>query len=473
MPVVLSILRLWILILNLYGTFKAMKPPPLSQRSTRNGQGPSARAMQLRKRELKSRLAVWVVWAMFLTIERPLDGTIGLLVPFYNQLKCLGLIFMLITRSHGAEAIFLHIIHPAIRPYTPAIDDILANLHSVFELLVLLCFLPWEYVSDRWRNWKWSWNWFNKESTHPDTDSPDDSRPGGSEGLIEEPRRLRLRTGSQQSRLREAGRQAQTIFQDIEVAQDRVRTRSRSQHAAPGNVHNRPVPVSGRAESSTGLRTRKRVLEYPRGLPVEAARPPGSRSTGVHHLDSATIAQLAGGPALEQSPMSPPVPNAQPPLRPFPPASIPTPSSSSHSGHEIWYPPQSSYEDHARKSTPPRDFTRRTPSPVYPPLPSAYHFTPRRSEPLPPPPRIVTPSNLPDRTFKKRTFGGAFTTPPRLSPTRTNADGGFFWSSARAVYPSGRYGHGDGDPLDEGRLERERGVYGGRRREHSRTRLFG
>lgn len=62
MAVVLPALRLSFLLLNLYGTFKTMKPPPISQRSTRNGQGPSARAMQLRKRELKSRLAVWVVW---------------------------------------------------------------------------------------------------------------------------------------------------------------------------------------------------------------------------------------------------------------------------------------------------------------------------------------------------------------------------------------------------------------------------
>ncbi|KAF8524643.1 hypothetical protein BU17DRAFT_16379, partial [Hysterangium stoloniferum] len=148
MALALPILRLWVLLLNLYGTFKAIKPPPVSQRSTRNGQGPSARAMQLRKRELKSRLAVWIVWAAFCSLEPPLDHSIGLVVPFYNELKCTILIFLLLSRSHGAEAIFLHIIHPLVRPYVPAIDEILAALHSAFELLTLLLVLPWEYITD-------------------------------------------------------------------------------------------------------------------------------------------------------------------------------------------------------------------------------------------------------------------------------------------------------------------------------------
>jgi hypothetical protein len=74
MAVVVPVLRLWLLLLNLYGTFKAVKPPPVSLRNTRNGQGPSGRALQLRKREMKSSLAVWVVWVRDARIEHEVSA---------------------------------------------------------------------------------------------------------------------------------------------------------------------------------------------------------------------------------------------------------------------------------------------------------------------------------------------------------------------------------------------------------------
>ncbi|KAF8507598.1 hypothetical protein JB92DRAFT_2642512, partial [Gautieria morchelliformis] len=150
MAVVVPVLRVWLLLLNLYGTFKAIKPPPVSLRNTRNGQGPSGRAMQLRKREMKSSLAVWVVWAIFSTFERPLDRSVGLLTPFYSEIKCTVLLFLIVSRSHGAEAVFLHLIHPLVRPYVPQVDSTLATLQSVFELVILIVCLPWEYVVHWW-----------------------------------------------------------------------------------------------------------------------------------------------------------------------------------------------------------------------------------------------------------------------------------------------------------------------------------
>ncbi|KIJ57018.1 hypothetical protein M422DRAFT_86981, partial [Sphaerobolus stellatus SS14] len=150
MAIVLPILRIWLLLLNVYGTFKVMKPPAAPRRTARNTQGLSSRALQLRKRELKSRLALWIVWALFCIMEAPLDRTLGFIIPFYNEMKCAALMFLLVSRAHGAEAIFLHLIHPLLRPYVPAIDQVLSALSSLFELLVLITLLPWEYLIHLW-----------------------------------------------------------------------------------------------------------------------------------------------------------------------------------------------------------------------------------------------------------------------------------------------------------------------------------
>ena len=57
MPLVVPILRLFMLFLNVFETFKTMKPP-----SRRRGGQPSVRAITQRKRDMKGCLAVWVVW---------------------------------------------------------------------------------------------------------------------------------------------------------------------------------------------------------------------------------------------------------------------------------------------------------------------------------------------------------------------------------------------------------------------------
>lgn len=59
MPLVVPILRISMLFLNVYETFKILKVPP---RSTRNGGHPSVRAVTQRKRDMKGCLAVWIVW---------------------------------------------------------------------------------------------------------------------------------------------------------------------------------------------------------------------------------------------------------------------------------------------------------------------------------------------------------------------------------------------------------------------------
>jgi hypothetical protein len=59
MPLFVPILRLLMLFLNVYDSYKTLKEP---QPSSRNGGRPSIRAMSQRKRDMKGCLAVWIVW---------------------------------------------------------------------------------------------------------------------------------------------------------------------------------------------------------------------------------------------------------------------------------------------------------------------------------------------------------------------------------------------------------------------------
>lgn len=276
----------------------------------------------------------------------------------------------------------MHLIHPLLRPYVPAIDNILATLHSIVDLLTLIIFLPWEYALHWWhhRHWSLVWNKTVEPSDSGDCSSSDSDLEDNEVGR----RQLRPRNRSHQARMKEANRQAQVVFQELDDAQNKVRTRARGQFLS--NVRPQPVREAQNLDGNTvGLRTRKRVLDYSSGLPDEAVRIPGSKSTGVHHLHPTTVSQPAQDPSPQLSPAFPNAPNTHPLSRPSSPIRIPTPVSSSHSSHEIWYPPQSVFEGPEHRWTPP-DTVRRTPSPIYPPLPSAYQFTP--------PPRSVTPPDV-------------------------------------------------------------------------------
>jgi len=112
MPLFVPILRLLMLFLNVYDSYKTLKEP---QSSSRNGGRPSVRAMSQRKRDMKGCLAVWVVWVRFncqidrliltrtqavLSIyERLLESVISLFIPFYDEFKSLALLFLILTRA--------------------------------------------------------------------------------------------------------------------------------------------------------------------------------------------------------------------------------------------------------------------------------------------------------------------------------------------------------------------------------------
>ncbi|KDQ64222.1 hypothetical protein JAAARDRAFT_95625, partial [Jaapia argillacea MUCL 33604] len=135
MPVVVPILRLSLLFLNVYETFKTVRLPPPSRR---NGGRPSIRAMTQRKRDMKGCLAVWIVWCCFALYERTLDGIVCIFVPFYNEIKSVVLLFMLLTRARGAEPIYLHVLRPIIKPHVILLDSLLEVIASLGDFLLLL-----------------------------------------------------------------------------------------------------------------------------------------------------------------------------------------------------------------------------------------------------------------------------------------------------------------------------------------------
>ncbi|KAK0491527.1 hypothetical protein IW261DRAFT_1602209 [Armillaria novae-zelandiae] len=149
MPLFVEILRHVVLFQNTFDTFKTLKLPTPS-RSSRNGRLPSARAMQQRKREMKGCLAVWIVWCCFMAYERLLEGIFSLFIPFYDEVKALTLLFLLVTRAKGAEPIYLHVIRPLLKPYTASVDALLDLARMFGDIIFVLSAFPMRYIHTWW-----------------------------------------------------------------------------------------------------------------------------------------------------------------------------------------------------------------------------------------------------------------------------------------------------------------------------------
>ncbi|KAG6834527.1 hypothetical protein H0H93_009136, partial [Arthromyces matolae] len=143
MALFVHVLRLVMLFLNIYDSYKTLRQPPPS---TRNEGRPSQRALTQRKRDMKGCLAVWIVWMCIATYEGYAEGLVSLLVPFYDEIKSLGLLFLIMTRARGAEPIFLNIIRPLVKPYTPTIDLFLDLARMIGDISFTVFTIPVELV---------------------------------------------------------------------------------------------------------------------------------------------------------------------------------------------------------------------------------------------------------------------------------------------------------------------------------------
>ncbi|KIM63715.1 hypothetical protein SCLCIDRAFT_15523 [Scleroderma citrinum Foug A] len=145
MPLVVPVLRLFIVFLNVYETFKTLKFPSPKRR----GQ-PSIRSLTQRKRDLKGCLAIWIVWCCYAAYERTFDRIFSFLVPFHSEMKSVLLLFLLVTRAKGAEPLYLHVIRPFIKPYSAIVDPSLEVAHDIGDFVFALLQVPMDYLRSIW-----------------------------------------------------------------------------------------------------------------------------------------------------------------------------------------------------------------------------------------------------------------------------------------------------------------------------------
>ncbi|KAH7887511.1 hypothetical protein F5I97DRAFT_847497 [Phlebopus sp. FC_14] len=331
MPLVVPALRLCVVFLNVYETFKTLKIPPPSAR--RGGQ-PSVRALTQRKRDLKGCLAIWVVWCCIAAFERMFDRIVGLLFPFYSEIKSVLLLFLLLTRAKGAEPIYLHILRPVIKPYAALLDPCLELGRDIGDFIFVLLQVPLDYALSL------------LPKSFCQVGEPDSSFSPSSSGT-------RVSSnGSGNSGRTNSSSSIPTFAKPYGTAQ----TSSRVQSKRPGGV--RSVSDNRRRSSS-------------RRSTLEAA--PGE--TTVRHSKSASASSL--------SRYSVDVPLQDPRY---------SRTLSMQSTHQIWYPPASVYEGEARDSLISNYEQGFPPAPtdvdqsslhtqldewrLYPPFPSAYPPTP-------------------------------------------------------------------------------------------------
>lgn len=100
---------------------------------------------------MKGCIAIWIVWSCFLIYERFFEILISIFVPFYDEIKSLALLFLILTRARGAEPLFLHVIRPLVKPYTPTIDMLLDLARMFGDIFFTVLEIPGEYIYGWWR----------------------------------------------------------------------------------------------------------------------------------------------------------------------------------------------------------------------------------------------------------------------------------------------------------------------------------
>ncbi|EJD01528.1 uncharacterized protein FOMMEDRAFT_90004 [Fomitiporia mediterranea MF3/22] len=147
MAVVVPILRIFLLFLNVFESFKTLKPP---RRSPRTGEQ-TPRAISQRKRDMKGCMTIWLLWCSCAVVEGITDSTVGIVMPFYNEIKAIIYLFQIITRARGAEPIYLHVMRPLVKPYVATLDYALEHIAMIGDFVILVVSIPFGFVANWWR----------------------------------------------------------------------------------------------------------------------------------------------------------------------------------------------------------------------------------------------------------------------------------------------------------------------------------
>jgi len=96
-----------------------------------------------------------------------LENVVYIFIPFYDELKSVTLIFLILTRARvrnippftwalliffpqSAEPIYLHVIRPLLKPYVATLDAVLSFIHNLGDFILLLLSLPFNAAISWW-----------------------------------------------------------------------------------------------------------------------------------------------------------------------------------------------------------------------------------------------------------------------------------------------------------------------------------
>ncbi|KAF8638528.1 hypothetical protein AX17_002071 [Amanita inopinata Kibby_2008] len=295
MPLIVPVLRLAMLFLNIYDSYKTLKPPPPS---SRHAGRPSLRALTQRKRNMKGCLAVWIVWCCFTLYERMVEGLISLFIPFYEEIKSLVIVFLILTRARGAEPIYLHMIRPFLKPYTTTLDSLLDFMFLICDIVLAAMHVPINPVLSLWRRW---FGHTDVPLEQVSTSPAGESYPVDSEGLHTEQSNGHVPSGSRRP--------------DQTSGANNTHPRVVSKSHIP-KLNGRQLSQSG--QNGDGVATRKHEIWYP---PLSAymedeqcngdIRPRAHRSSTSSSIDSDTT--LAHSEQVDEWRQYPQFPAAYPP----------------------------------------------------------------------------------------------------------------------------------------------------------------
>ncbi|KAG0709902.1 hypothetical protein DFH29DRAFT_993275 [Suillus ampliporus] len=286
MPLVVPALRLFMVFMNVYDTYKTLKMPP-----GRKGGPPSIRAMTQRKRDLKGCLAVWVVWCCLAAYERTFDRFISFVVPFYSEIKSVTLLFLLLTRAKGAEPLYLHILRPLIKPYVETLDPLLDLARDIGDFLFALSQVPLNYVLSLCSGLPW-----HTEENESATDLSETSTAG-----------MRATRTSSNSGIPMAAKAYATVESNPRVADKR------------------PVSVRSVSDNRVRPRSRQPSVDYYESTSLErrVRHPKSSSMTTLPHYPNNTVGRVHVRPAT---------------------------SNTRKPAYQIWHPPPPAYEEERRRS---------------------------------------------------------------------------------------------------------------------------
>ena len=375
MPLFVPLLRLLMLFLNVYDSYKTLKLPPPS---SKNGGQPSVRAMSQRKRDLKGCLAVWIVWVRLtssdvswthaFSVHRGLIRTLrrAYCVCLHSVLRrvqidratlfdcdsCKGNCFVSLSLHvcsanvlyQGAEPIYLHLIRPFLKPYTATLDGLLEVGLMLGDFVLALAMYPVHLLFDLWDSTlgKYLHRWMSSSTI----DTSHDSSPSPISPTSDIANPL----------------SADSHFADRPASRPDTSRRSTAEKVKPG---------PSRKSTTETLRAPKPRPTSQAGQPRQA----GPSKTAAKEVPSRLPARRG---TIDST------------------GSIHRQKSSDSTPHQIWRPPVSAYEEEGRNtpsqtpstpSEPPDILTENHEALVraqeqmdewrqYPPFPSAYPATP-------------------------------------------------------------------------------------------------